>query len=304
MWHHKSLILVINLSHDFSSSLRGFYYKRMSFLFVFVFRFSTFNILRTIQFYLQIVTMYSDFPFDDYVSNSFKPPIALNLSLAMQKLEQNLRDPSHGCYPPINMIGSWYNTILKELFYETNFVITPKFRDTEPAPDFLVEEVIQKEGSQSIVMETRLVISITTASTFEKALTKLSKNLLSVFNASGAEHFSTYAIVTHRETTGFFEFHSNIKMLDEKKIPHFKGFVSLLQSYFIRRPHGIGDDYVFMERVEVDPVMSVNHSVRDPRRADGWYDNRHQCLFNGRYHLKEIWNLLNYIPFNLPRPIE
>lgn len=128
-------------------------------------------------------------------------------------------------------MSTWACTKLHEVFPQSgDWLITPEQRDrySNKKPDFIVERAINRTNITTYLC---MELKKEAGDRFEDALDQLANSIEESIDSQ--QIFEVYAVVQAGLKIGFFEFHSDQDNLDEEGIPHFRGFVSLTEHYWI-----------------------------------------------------------------------
>lgn len=128
-------------------------------------------------------------------------------------------------------VSTWACTKLHEVFPQSgDWLITPEQRDrySNKKPDLIVERANNRTNITTYLC---MELKKEAGDRFEDALDQLANSIEESIDSQ--QIFEVYAVVQAGLKIGFFEFHSDQSNLDEEGIPHFRGFVSLTQHYWI-----------------------------------------------------------------------
>lgn len=210
-------------------------------------------------------------------------------------------------------VATWACTKLKEVFSHGDWAVTPEQTDphTRNKPDFVVEKAIRAAAplhsisGVTVNMKLHLAIELKKqdGDRLEEALDQLRESLEETVDQQGYDsdnEFAIFAVVQRGLDIGFFEFHMDQTNLDEEKIPHFRGFISLTQDYTIK---GTAQPVVMPGKPKDLQKLYFNHDnlrKQTPTRKDA--DNyTTACIFNLEKHQKEEHDLFQYMENNKPR---
>lgn len=194
-------------------------------------------------------------------------------------------------------VSTWACTKLHEVFPQSGaWLITPEQRDrySNKKPDFIVERAINRTD---ITTHLCMEIKKEAGDRFEDALDQLANSIEESIDSE--QIFEVYAVVQAGLKIGFFEFHSDQDNLDEEEIPHFRGFVSLTQHYWI------GDEEkIIMEDLPNDMEKLFFNSTRlrkdtEIRRQAENYTI--PCVFDIEKHPQEVHKLFCHMVNEKPR---
>lgn len=128
-------------------------------------------------------------------------------------------------------VGSWAFTMISSVFHGPFWIITAEKTDTtsKKRPDIVVEEAYddeKKEPGPYLFME----LKSRTGDRLEEALNQVVEEIAETMESS----IEAYVVVQRGTKIAFFEYHNDISNLDDEGIPHFRGCISLTQSYNIQ----------------------------------------------------------------------
>jgi hypothetical protein len=231
-------------------------------------------------------------------------------SLALQAATDRIKNPPHVFNKKNELVyqkyehhvSTWACTKLHEVFPQSgDWAITPEQKDrySRKKPDFIVEKAGIDESDGSATLTTYLCMELKKqgGDRFEEALNQLGSSILETID--GQQTFEVYAVVQVGLKIGFFEFHSDQDNLDEEGIPHFLGFVSLTQHYWIGNeeqiimedpPDGVQNLYFNYENLILDTEI---------RRKAKEYPI--PCVFDIESHKDHVHELFCHMVNNLPR---
>lgn len=224
-------------------------------------------------------------------------------SISLQFAKNRIKNPPYtinsiGSYTPIpyeHHVGSWALTMLKTVFNEPEWIITPEKKDdhSKKRPDLVVEKV-SPQGTESHVY---LIMELKSKSgdRFEDALAQVLDEI-----AETMQHtIEAYIVIQRGTKIGFFEYHNDVSNLDEEQIPHFRGCVSLTQTYTID-----GNNTMVLNDVPNDLDLLYHNYQRlrkqtSLRHEAAQYDER--CVFDLDIHEREINFLFHHMVNKPPR---
>ena len=192
-------------------------------------------------------------------------------------------------------VGSWACTMLKHVFADPKWIITPEKRDqySKKRPDLVVEEVISHNTGQRANYYLIMELKSTDGDRFEEGLAQVVDHIVETLEMD----IEVYVVVQRGTKIGFFEYHNDRSNLDEEGISHFRGCISLTQTYpgpgsaiLTTLPHNIELFYHNSERLI---------SSTDLRTEAENYNVR--CVFDLNTHENEINYLFHHMANNSPR---
>lgn len=200
--------------------------------------------------------------------------------------------------------GSWACTMLKSVFSDDEWIITPEMvdRHTSKKPDLVVEQVLHTSSVPSARYHLMMELKSSKGDRFEVGLNQVSSHI-----AETVENQVDLFIIIQRGTKiGFFEYHNDRTNIDEEGIPHFRGCISLTQDYYA------GDHF---QRVLEEKPAGLLPLYHDTDNLEGLKDLEGQgvrneasryiydCVFDLDQHEEEINFVLHYILTHQPRPL-
>jgi hypothetical protein len=208
-------------------------------------------------------------------------------SAALQAAKHRIINPPGGNKYE-HYVGSWACTMIKEVFNEDYWIITPERRDdySNKRPDLIVEKIINGEPKIHLLMELK---SDTTNIRFEDALDQVVNHIAVTME----EQVEAFVVVQRGTKIGFFEYHNDQSNLDEEDIPHFRGCISLTQNYEIEgvearvlqnKPDNLLPLYYQYERLRKETEL---------RKEAREY--KEKCVFDLREHEEEINYLFHHM---------
>lgn len=206
-----------------------------------------------------------------------------------------------GNIPYEHHVGSWACTMLKNVFTQPNWVITPELHDpnSHKKPDFTIEK---PDANSNLQVHAVYELKKVKGDRMEKALDQVITAIVETVDEKGNRGegaFETFVVVQRGLDIGFFEYHNDVSNLDEEKIPHFRGCVSLTEDYEVggqmkrvlaAKPNGLKKLYFD------DEHLTSTDEVRDDAK-----DYETDCIFNLEQHAREIEFLFHHIATQNPR---
>lgn len=193
-------------------------------------------------------------------------------------------------------VGSWALTMLKSVFQGDQWIITPEKTDqhSNKRPDLVVEKVTSDTDSKHhLFMELKAKPPV--GDRIEEALAQVVHEIEETLEYT----IEAYVVVQRGTKIAFFEYHNDVSNLDEEDIPHYKGCVSLTQTYILN-----GVNSVVMNNLP-DDLDLLYHEFDHLRKET---DNREEasaysvpCVFDLDKHEREINFLFHYMANNEPR---
>ena len=184
--------------------------------------------------------------------------------------------------------------------------MTPEQKDshTGKKPDLVVEKATEKAGG-SVDLEIHLGMELKKGGErMEDALEQLSEAIIETVDEKGnadESAFEVYAVVQCGLKIAFFEYHSDQGNLDEQRIPHFRGCVSLTQDYKIKGQDAYGIEDKFRPN-DLERLFFNADKLRKetPTRKDA-KDYSTPCVFDLIKHEKEVHAVFQYMESHVPR---
>lgn len=198
------------------------------------------------SFYKSMTSYYKPLPPPFSIPPSLQfPPSLENIKMStanycnapsLQLAKSRIQNPPDR-QPYEHHVGSWACTMLSMVFNGHQWIITPEKRDqnSKKRPD-LVEKLndAHTESFHHLFME----LKSSKGDRIEEALAQVVDEIQDTMEQT----IEAFVVVQRGTKIGFFEYHNDISNLDEEEIPHFKGCVSLTQTYLIEgRPSTIMD---------------------------------------------------------------
>lgn len=197
-------------------------------------------------------------------------------------------------------VATWACTKLYEIFPKSGeWTITPEQKDTFSGkkPDIIVEKISQEDWDISMKLYLCMELKKEKGDRFEDALNQLVTSIIGTVDSN--QTFEVYAVVQVGRKIAFFEYHSDESNLDEEGIPHFRGCISLTQSYHIQGketsiikdlPAGVEKLFFNAERLQKDTELR--------REAERYH---YPCVFDIEMHSEVVHDLFCHMMNNAPR---
>lgn len=247
-----------------------------------------------------LVQSFSDhLPFTLSFNNMVVPNYCRQMSLLLAK--ERIKNPpivqtdkGFASKPFEHHVGSWALTMLNSVFHGDNWIITPEKADdySKKRPDLVVEKVSSDtESKHHLFME----LKATNGDRMEDALSQI----VSEIEQTMEHTIETYDVVQRGTKIAFFEYHNDVSNLDEEEIPHFKGCISLTQSYII--------EDTIQEVLEHKPIgllplyHDYKHLRKDTETRKEALEYTPLCVLDLDNHEKEINFLFHYMANHEPR---
>lgn len=210
-------------------------------------------------------------------------------------------------------VGTWACTLVKEIFHETNWAVTPEKRDerSNKKPDYVVECITnfdpQSEEYLSLDIHLAMEFKKVGGLRLEEALSQLTDTMKETLEERDYNSYQVFFVVQVGMKIGFFEYHLDQTNLEEEGIPNYKGCVSLTQG-FIKRDGTLIPPVLEPPLSEITPKPST--LFFNTRRLKKDTKNRREakeysvpCIFDLVSNRKHIHFLFQHIKANNPRVI-
>lgn len=150
-------------------------------------------------------------------------------------------------------VGSWAFTMVSSVFNGPQWIITGEKIDetSKKRPDIVVEEM-NPQGTDACPYLFMELKANNAKDRFEDAVAQVVSEIANTMESK----MEAYVVVQHGTKIAFFEYHNDVSNLDEEDIPHFKGCVSLTQSYLI------GEEYSSVINNLPDDLDKLYHNYR------------------------------------------
>jgi hypothetical protein len=192
-------------------------------------------------------------------------------------------------------VGSWAFTMVSSVFRGPKWIITAEKIDTnsKKRPDIVVEKLnsTDTESEHYLFME----LKAKDGDRFEDALAQVVFEIAETME----DTIEAYVVVQRGTKIAFFEYHNDVDNLDEEGIYHFKGCVSLTQSYDIR---GVNTPVLKDIPNDLDYLYHDNSRLKNQTeiRAEAASYNT-PCVFDLDKHGQEINFLFHHMANHKPR---
>jgi hypothetical protein len=185
--------------------------------------------------------------------------------------------------------------MVNSVFHGPLWIITAEKIDqsSRKRPDIVVEKS-DPTGAES---EHYLFVELKASNgdRFEDALTQVVDEIAETMEYT----IEAYVVVQRGTKIAFFEYHNDVNNLDEEDIPHFRGCISLTQTYSIG---GVNTVVLNNPPNDLDRLYHNYNLLRketDTRTAAGRYDI--PCVFDLNKHEQEINFLFHHMANQNPR---
>ena len=229
------------------------------------------------------------------------PNVARTISDIENPKQALVYDKKNKTYKPAythyeHHVGSFASTIIKHVFSENCWIITPEKRDNDSGkkPDFTIQRV---EGND-LLFHCYYEVKKAGGARLEEAMEQTVESIVETMDRQGQiGSFDTFVIVQRGLDIAFFEYHNDRNNLDEEGIQHVRGCVSLTQAYELE-----GE---MKEILRPGPGVKKLSEIGKPRasspirREAKRYET--PCVFNLLEHQEEINDLFRWIAENPPR---
>jgi len=212
-------------------------------------------------------------------------------------------------------VGTWMGTLLKNVFQEDKWTITPEQRDiySKNIPDFSIEKLSDNTLKPHLFVEIKKRGGQSLAEALLQLIGSIDETLEEQGNSTG-DQYQAYVIVQRGLDIGFFEYYNldalemSERGLDETH--HFQSCISLTQPILLHEEDYIG----VQDRNQPAPWKYPTPGLKrlaDPSLGrledlDVCTQNEARnynvpCIFNINYHENEINNLMSWIMETDPR---
>lgn len=196
-----------------------------------------------------------------------------------------------------HLVGTWACTMLKKVFFEDHWTITPEQTDSasNKRPDLVVERADGNTLKPHLFMELK---SNDPGIRFEEALYQVSNFLSETME----EQVDVFIVVQCGVRIGFFDYHNDKSSYDEDGISHYNGCVSLTQKF-----KGKGPDLPLystndLESLRYDKRSNLKDTDKSNAR-DMAQDYPEPCIFDIRKHADLVNFMFHYILVSEPRTL-
>lgn len=192
-------------------------------------------------------------------------------------------------------VGSWAFTMVSSVFNGPQWILTGEKIDanSKKRPDI----VIEKMNSQNTDAYPYFLMELKSSDgdRLEDALAQTVQDIEETMENT----IEAYIVVQRGTKIGFFEYHNDISNLDEEGIPHFRGCVSLTQTYTIE---GVDTPVINVVPNNLDHLYHNYSRLRkqtDTREDAALYNI--PCVFDLDKHETEINFLFHHMANIEPR---
>lgn len=220
--------------------------------------------------------------------------------IALRAARSRIQNPPDGKYYE-HHVGSWACTMLKQVYYGPSWIITPEKTDThsKKKPDLVVERATPT--AQGDMMEVHLLMELKSndsAIRFEEALAQVVFEIEETME----DTIEVFVVVQCGMRIGFFEYHNDQSILNEEGIPHFRGCISLTQSYHIGNAltHAFPNHPQDLGRLRYDYDSRLKDEKRKDIRDDA-RDYQVPCIFDIARHENDVNALFHHMVSHAPR---
>lgn len=212
-------------------------------------------------------------------------------------------------YPDFeHYVGSFMCTMLKHVFNEDYWIITPEMSDSfsKRRPDLTVHRVDNDRFEMHAVFEYKK----RGGDRFENALNQAIDSVQESIDLKGENNdsnFEVFIVIQRGLDIGFFEYHNDRNNLDAIEqpdgvyVPNFRGATSLTQSYNNTNAVIVPDPQVKYLYYDSGALDENNEKPEDQKIRMEADEYNTQCVFNLLNHKEEINKLFHHIKTQQPR---